>query len=98
MNENIGVGKFASPGFAHVILINHGNTRARLGWISASTGLTYCGLCLRAAITPEMGNSCPACGATVAHVFELGAEPWSLRNAWRRLGRQTTSRTERNIS
>jgi len=85
MNENIGISELISNEPFYVILMNQGHTRARLGWVSASTGLTYCGLCLRAAVTPQLGQSCPACGAKVARVFEADADSDSMRNASRAL-------------
>jgi hypothetical protein len=97
MNENIGNNGLVRDDQAHVILINHGNTRARLGWISPSTGLTYCGICLRAAVTPEIGESCAACGARVALAFSLSGDPNSIRNACRGLLRQTAGWALRDI-
>ncbi len=67
----------------HVILISHDSSRARLGWISASTGLTYCGICLRSSVTPESGSVCPSCRARVAYVFDFSASPEAMRHAWR---------------
>jgi hypothetical protein len=55
----------------YALSTNIGRTRSRLGWISASTGVTYCGICLRAPITPQMGSICVMCGAQVTRVFDL---------------------------
>jgi len=98
MNENIGTSEVVSHEPSYVILLNRGHTRARLGWVSASTGLTYCGLCLRATVTPQLGQACPTCGAKVAHVFQAGTDSDSMRNASRRLSHQLRVRTERNIA
>lgn len=98
MSENIGISELVSNGPSYVILMNRGHTRARLGWVSASTGLTYCGLCLRAAVTPQLGHSCPTCGAKVAHVFEPGTDSDSMRNASRRLSLQVSGWAGRNVS
>lgn len=59
---------------------NH--ARMRLGWVSASTGLTYCGICLRAPVAPEVGADCSACGARIAKIFDFAAPPASIRAAW----------------
>jgi hypothetical protein len=98
MDENVGVSEFVLIETLYVILIDRGHTRVRLGWVSVSTGLTYCGICLRAVVTPETGKCCQACGATVAHVFKIGPDAGALRNALRRLSRQMTGWAERNIS
>jgi hypothetical protein len=97
MNENIGNDGFLTRDHACVIFINNGNTRARIGWISHSTGLTYCGICLRAAVTPEIGKSCAVCGARVALVFTIGGDPNSIRNACKGLLRQTAGWALRDI-
>jgi hypothetical protein len=97
MNDNIGHNGLLRDDYTHVILINQGSTRARLGWISQSTGLTYCGICLRSSVTPAIGESCAACGARVALVFTIGGDPNSIRNACRGLLRQTAAWALRDI-
>ncbi len=42
----------------------------RLGWVSQSTGITYCGICLGAAIASSVGAECPACGARVSQLLD----------------------------
>jgi hypothetical protein len=58
---------------AYAMLMSANRARARLGWVSASTGVTYCGICLRAPVTPEVGTTCVVCGARVTQIFELFA-------------------------
>jgi hypothetical protein len=85
MNETLGLDENT-----HVILISHDSSRARLGWVSAATGFTYCGICLRSCVTPQTGSSCPACRARVAYVFDYSSTPEAMRHAWKEisLGRQ----------
>jgi hypothetical protein len=45
-------------GYPYAILTNATQTRSRLGWVSASTGVTYCGICLRAPITEYWDHVC----------------------------------------
>jgi hypothetical protein len=59
--------------YAYAILTNRNQTRSRLGWVSFSTGVTYCGICLRAPVEPEVGTTCVICGASVTRIFELAA-------------------------
>ncbi|MBB6145050.1 hypothetical protein HNQ77_003006 [Silvibacterium bohemicum] len=73
----------------YTILTSADQARARLGWVSTSTGLTYCGICLRAEVTPEVGADCRVCGARVAQVFELSSGPASIRRAWKSACPQT---------
>jgi len=54
----------------------------RLGWVSQSTGLTYCGICFGTAVAPEIGAECPACGAQVSRLLDLRAEGKSINQAW----------------
>ena len=58
----------------YALSTNLNRTRSRLGWISASTGVTYCGICLRAPITPQIGSTCVMCGAQVTRIFDLIAK------------------------
>ncbi len=67
----------------HTIFTSADKSRARLGWVSASTGLTYCGICLRAEVNAVPGTACHVCGARVAQVFEPSTDPASARRAWR---------------
>jgi hypothetical protein len=53
------------------IVISRNLTTVRFGWVSASTGLIYCGICLRAPITPELGSACPVCDARVSQLLDL---------------------------
>lgn len=64
------------------IFTSANHARTRLGWVSVSTGLTYCGICLRAQVPPEVGANCSACGARVTEIFDLAAAPASARAAW----------------
>ncbi len=92
MNENTGP-QILTDIHTHVILISHDTSRARLGWISASTGLTYCGICLRSSVTPETGKSCPACRARVAYVFDYYSSPEALRHAWKEISMQRSAKS-----
>jgi hypothetical protein len=65
------VGKETSETNAYALSTNAMQTRSRLGWVSASTGVTYCGICLRAPISPEVGTTCIVCGARVTRTLEL---------------------------
>jgi|HubBroStandDraft_2_1064218.scaffolds.fasta_scaffold388981_1 hypothetical protein len=65
------------------ILVSPNYATVRLGWVSPSTGLTYCGICLRAAVLPEVGAECSGCGALVARLFDLREGPDSIRQAWK---------------
>ena len=56
---------------------------ARLAWISPSTGIAYCGVCMGAQIRPEVGELCSNCGGCVVSVFDSAASAESIRNAWR---------------
>jgi hypothetical protein len=67
----------------YAILISANQATMRLGWVSSSTGLTYCGICLRASLAPEVGSECSGCGARVTKVFELSAGSNSMLGAWK---------------
>lgn len=58
----------------------------RLGWISAATGLTYCGICLGSAVAPEVGEFCTCCGARVTGTFDTADGPEAIRRAWNQAG------------
>lgn len=73
----------------YTILASPDRAAVRLGWVSISTGLTYCGICLRAEVAPEVGAECAACGARVSRVLDLGAGEDSIRQAWREALRVT---------
>jgi hypothetical protein len=53
----------------------------RFGWVSATTGITYCGICLRSPVAPQVGEECKACGARVAQLLDIRAKG----DAWRDL-------------
>jgi hypothetical protein len=72
----------SKPGLYTIISCRKLRT-ARLGWVSPSTGLTYCGICLRAPVTPAIGAECSACGAHVAGLFEMQDGEAAVRHAWR---------------
>jgi hypothetical protein len=55
----------------YTILISRNHSTVRFGWTSASTGLTYCGICLRAQIKPEIGAACPVCDAHVSQILDV---------------------------
>jgi hypothetical protein len=59
---------------------------ARLGWVSSATGITYCGICLAAPLTPRVGELCDHCGACVVSVFDAADGPEAIRHAWRQTG------------
>ena len=67
----------------YAILISSDQATMRLGWVSPSTGLTYCGICLRSPVTPKIGADCHACGARVARTFELYADAYTTKRAWK---------------
>jgi hypothetical protein len=83
-------------GYPCTILTSSDSSRARLGWVSDSTGLTYCGLCLRAPIAPKVGSTCLACGARVAHVVDLFAGPHTMRQALETLQEKAPKRHARS--
>ena len=62
----------------------------RLGWISFATGLTYCGICLGAAVEPRVGECCEKCGAHLISVFDASQGPDAIRKAWKEAGTATT--------
>lgn len=67
---------------AHIYSImkaSHSST-VRLGWVSSSTGITYCGICLRAAVRPQVGAECTACGAYVTQLMDLGTKAKGCRS------------------
>jgi len=72
-----------SESHLYTILTSRNQSTVRFGWISISTGLTYCGICLRAPIAPEVGAVCPVCDATVSQVVDLGDRGASMKAAWR---------------
>ena len=65
------------------ILTSTNPASVRLGWVSFSTGITYCGICLRAEIVPEVGATCSACGAQVAQVLDITARGEAWSSAWK---------------
>jgi hypothetical protein len=58
----------------------------RLGWISSATGITYCGICLRSALQPHVGELCDTCGACVVGVFDPVDGAHAIHRAWSRIG------------
>jgi hypothetical protein len=67
----------------YAILTSRDQSTVRLGWVSFCTGLTYCGICLRAPVEPMLGAECRACGAQVSRLFDLCAGNNSVRQAWK---------------
>ncbi|WP_420236877.1 hypothetical protein ACOBR2_14735 [Telmatobacter bradus] len=57
----------------------------RLGWVSSTTGITYCGICLRSSLKPCVGELCESCGACVVGVFDPAAGTQAIRRAWSRV-------------
>jgi hypothetical protein len=57
----------------------------RLGWVSSTTGITYCGICLRSPLKPCVGELCESCGACVVGVFDPAAGTQAIRHAWSRV-------------
>jgi hypothetical protein len=55
----------------------------RFGWVSATTGITYCGICLRSPVAPRVGEECKACGARVAQLLDIRAKGDAWRQTWR---------------
>ncbi|MGA2728440.1 MAG: hypothetical protein ABSE96_11535 [Terracidiphilus sp.] len=55
----------------------------RLGWVSPSTGITYCGICLRGVVIPQIGAECKICGAHVAQLLDIRARGDDLRRTWK---------------
>ena len=72
-----------SESHLYTIVLSRNQSTLRFGWISASTGLTYCGICLRAPIRSEIGAECPVCDARVSHILDLRAAGSSMKQAWR---------------
>lgn len=66
-----------------IVAAPDGNT-ARLGWVSSATGITYCGICLRSALQPCIGELCDACGACVVGVFDPTEGREAIHGAWSR--------------
>ena len=66
----------------YTIVLSRNQSTLRFGWISASTGLTYCGICLRAPIKPEIGAACPVCDAHVSQILDVRAAGNSMKQAW----------------
>jgi hypothetical protein len=69
-------------------------TTARLGWVSSATGITYCGICLRSALQPRIGELCDACGACVVGVFDPTKGARAIHCAWSRFRAAGTSPAE----
>lgn len=64
------------------VLSSQDRPAVRLGWISSETGITYCGICLRSAVQPRLGELCEKCGACVVGVFDP-TDGWdTIRQAW----------------
>lgn len=80
-NEDMGMRM--SSEHQYTIFTNVDKTSARLGWISPSTGFTYCGICSRARVMPEIGTECEVCGARVANVLDLSADHGAMQQAWK---------------
>ena len=55
----------------------------RLGWVSPHTGITYCGICLRAAVTPQVGAECNVCGAQVTRLLDIRAKGDHWQRTWK---------------
>jgi hypothetical protein len=55
----------------------------RFGWVSPTTGITYCGICLRAAVTPQVGATCTVCGAQVAQLLDIRMRGDDWRRTWK---------------
>jgi len=55
----------------------------RFGWVSSITGITYCGICLRSAVTPQVGAECKVCGAYVAQLLDIGTKGDKWRKTWK---------------
>jgi hypothetical protein len=68
--------------FYSIMKAEHPRT-VRFGWVSPMTGITYCGICLRAAVTPKVGAECRVCGAHVAQLLDIKATADTWRSAWR---------------
>jgi hypothetical protein len=66
----------------YAIVTSQDGVTTRMGWISSATGITYCGICLGAAVEPRVGELCAGCGACVIGVFDEQADPETIRRAW----------------
>ncbi|KAA6456698.1 hypothetical protein DYQ86_24885 [Acidobacteria bacterium AB60] len=55
----------------------------RFGWVSPITGITYCGICLGAAVTPQVGAQCGVCGAHVAQLLDIRIKGDDWRRTWK---------------
>lgn len=58
----------------------------RLGWVSAVTGITYCGVCLRSPLEPSVGALCESCGACVVGTFGTKDDAHTVRSTWKQAG------------
>jgi hypothetical protein len=64
------------------IVSNESGTVARLAWISESSGISYCGICLQGQVAPEVNAICSVCDARVSSVFDLASNSRELKQAW----------------
>lgn len=71
---------------------------ARLGWISSSTGITYCGICLRSALLPRVGELCDTCGACIIGVFDPAEGAQAIHYAWSQLSSMQVRTADRLCS
>jgi hypothetical protein len=55
----------------------------RLGWVSPSTGITYCGICLRGVVIPQIGAECNICRAQVAKLLDIRSKGDHLQRTWK---------------
>jgi hypothetical protein len=67
----------------YAIVASQDGATARPGWISHTTGISYCGICLGAQVRPVLGDLCSKCGGCVVGVFDATDDFESIRNAWR---------------
>ncbi|WP_158748362.1 hypothetical protein [Acidobacterium sp. S8] len=67
----------------YAVITSRTRSVTRLGWKSPSTAETFCGICMRGVISPELGAVCSSCGGEVLRTFEVfdGGQP--LRPAQR---------------
>ena len=86
--------RFMSESHVYSIFTSSDRSSVRLGWVSLSTGLTYCGICLRAPVAAEVGAECNACGAQVSRLFDLNAGTDSITQAWREASQPAAMRLE----
>ena len=79
--------------YPYTVLFGKKPLSVRLGWVSPSTGIIYCGICLGAAIASRVGAECPACGARVSHLLD-SRDNIVWKEVWRKAGARAMQKSE----